>query len=264
MHRLTLAAVLSALLMFAASHSTIAAELVYNVRVCTASDPCDVQQVIHGTGSVFSGGPTNDDFIAYYAGFPGVDSSTEFSWNIFGASASGASFGLVFGPSSLAAYFIFNGGIVCCHSDNIGFNDINDNNLLIGGNFELFDDPQPISLGILVSASNPLGFNYSLTPEAEALLTNLGYSTSPFCCINFLAIDNDNRILAECSEGCAQADRLLQFDPVAPTPVPEPSSLLMMGMVLAALGYIRRRRTTFSGARRPKVHDELSPSDVRF
>jgi hypothetical protein len=206
------------------------AALIYDVRACTAVHPCDVQPVPHGTGT--APGPTNEDFIEYFDMFAGVDESSRFDWNVISTNANGYSIGSVIGPNGIHASFSFHDGeVLCCTTDNWGFSDINDNDLIVGWG----DREGRFSGGFLADVRGEV-VPFFLSASANAFFAGLGFHDQ--LPIGFSAIDNSNRMLGYCAvRWCGS----LQFDVSTPQAVPAPDMLWLFALGLLVMLAMRKR-----------------------
>lgn len=193
---------------------------------------------MHGTAfapdAVARPGPTNQDFVNYFAGYVGIDNNSQFQWDLTGWNAN-ASVGYVTGPNVNPASFLFNDGhFVGGLSDNpFSFSDINDNNLLVvSGSDSGFDSFPAYAGGLIDIYGNRVPIE--LTPSAMSFLSGPGLvSGHGIIHLVFDRIDNNNSIQASCympgPYGCAGT---FQFDIASAVPAPPTLILMLAGMVM--------------------------------
>jgi hypothetical protein len=237
MHRtltssLTAAAIGCALALFA---QPAAAALLYDAHFCVRFVTCKVNDPTSFVPDSFSTG----DVRGFLETHLGLDlSGAEMDLSNIRGNANGDVFGRVdifeFG---IHTQFAAHDGItVCCILDEpYEIVDENDNGLFVGYDPNgISNDGQPLYPAFLARVGGPDGLPpvpYLLTPNASELIHGL---------TEFIAIDNENRILAQQFTPDGRLVASLELDPVIPEP---PGALVMIPMLLAGW-FARRSRVT--------------------
>ncbi|GAA0534201.1 hypothetical protein FHS83_003029 [Rhizomicrobium palustre] len=206
------------------------AALLYDAHSCTPGISCAVTS----HGSSLGTGPSNADFQSFFAANLGFDTSADtFTWT-----ASSNANGYFFGNVSDSQYaintsYLWNSsGVICCTIDEpYAIADGNDHNLFIGSDIYGQSGQQYLWAEFIANPGGTFaltGIPLQLTPQAYSMLG------ADLISVQFLAIDNSDRILARWSQGW------LEFDPASSSNpgIPEPATALL---ALPLLLLLRRR-----------------------
>lgn len=191
---------------------------------------CNVTQAYTAPTTTQLAGLNGEAFVKYavtigLAG-PGVTDPSVYHWTITGANANGVILGLFGGPASVEniSFLFYQGQVLCCSTDSpFALLGINNSNIVIGG--QGTPDGSPV-----------IGFAPLTAPVKgiESIRVNLtGRLTNPLDedFGVYTAIDNAGDLLLKGGSG----------NQYVLTPVPEPSSMALLGTSFLVAGCLYRR-----------------------